>query len=124
MGNSISALVTGTYSYSKIMNHHNLKSTPPHDIVNESVSNNLIKPGDYEKAVILNKIMTDSQKVLKDHPINHKRITNGKKPANMIWLWGQGGKPQMTPFKDKYGLKGPPSPEWIYKRNRRLFRIH
>lgn len=84
----------------------NLKSTPPHDIVNESVSNNLIKPGDYEKAVILNKIMTDSQKVLKDHPINHKRITNGKKPANMIWLWGQGGKPQMTPFKDKYGLKG------------------
>ena len=24
----------------------------------------------------------------------------------MIWLWGQGTKPQMTPFVDNYGLKG------------------
>ncbi len=83
-----------------------LKSTPPHDIVNKPISDNLIKPRDCEKAVILNKIMVDSQEVLENHPINLKRIENGKKPANMIWLWGQGGKPQMTPFKEKYGLKG------------------
>jgi 2,3-bisphosphoglycerate-independent phosphoglycerate mutase len=83
-----------------------LKSTPPHDIVNKPIFDNLIKPRDYEKAVILNKIMNDSQEVLENHPINLKRIENGKKPANMIWLWGQGGKPRMTPFKEKYGLKG------------------
>jgi len=83
-----------------------IKSTPPHDIINKPLSDNLIKPGEYEKAVILNKIMDDSRKVLENHPINLKRIENGKKPANMIWLWGQGGKPQMTSFKEKYGLKG------------------
>ena len=83
-----------------------LKSTPPHDIVNEPLSDNLIKPRDHEKAVILNKIMDDSRTVLRNHPINLKRIEDGKKPGNMIWLWGQGGKPQMTPFKEKYGLKG------------------
>ena len=43
---------------------------------------------------------------LKNHPINQQRISEGKKPANMIWLWGQGVKPSIPNFKDKYGLKG------------------
>jgi 2,3-bisphosphoglycerate-independent phosphoglycerate mutase len=27
-------------------------------------------------------------------------------PANMIWLWGQGIRPQLRSFKDKYGVSG------------------
>jgi 2,3-bisphosphoglycerate-independent phosphoglycerate mutase len=38
--------------------------------------------------------------------VNEKRIAQNKKPANMIWLWGQGLKPQMPKFSEKYGLKG------------------
>jgi 2,3-bisphosphoglycerate-independent phosphoglycerate mutase len=50
--------------------------------------------------------MYKSSDVLAKHPVNQKRLEEGKKPANMIWLWGQGTKPQMTPFMEKYGLKG------------------
>ncbi len=50
--------------------------------------------------------MIESRKILKNHPVNERRIAEGKKPANMIWLWGQGVKPSIPTFKDKYGLKG------------------
>ena len=83
-----------------------LKSTPPHDVVGEPISDHLIKPANDENAIIINNIIKESPKVLKNHPVNLKRIEKGKKPANMIWLWGQGVKPQMTPFIEEYGLKG------------------
>jgi 2,3-bisphosphoglycerate-independent phosphoglycerate mutase len=83
-----------------------LESTPPHDVVGESIEENLLKPALDKNAALLNKIMIESRKILKNHPVNEKRIADGKKPANMIWLWGQGVKPSIPTFKDKYGLKG------------------
>jgi 2,3-bisphosphoglycerate-independent phosphoglycerate mutase len=82
-----------------------LVSTPPHDVVQQPVADNLLKPGDDKNAKQLNKVMLESRKVLEDHPVNEKRMANGKKPANMIWLWGQGVKPSLPNFADKYGLK-------------------
>jgi len=84
----------------------NLKSTPPHDVVEEPFVDNLLKPADNNNAIQLNNIMMESRKLLQDHPINEKRISNGDKPANMIWLWGQGIKPSLPKFTDKYGLNG------------------
>jgi len=83
-----------------------LKSTPPHDVVGEGIKENLLKPYDDKNAELLNKIMRDSVEILEDHPVNKKRIADGKYPANMIWLWGQGTKPSMASFAEKYGLKG------------------
>ena len=83
-----------------------LESTPPHDVVGESIEENLLKPSLDKNAALLNKIMIESRKILKNHPVNERRIADGKKPANMIWLWGQGVKPSIPTFKDKYGLKG------------------
>ncbi len=83
-----------------------LQSTPPHDMVGESIDENLLKPFNDDNAMLLNKIMEDSKIVLKNHPVNVKRVADGKKPANMIWLWGQGIKPTIPQFKDVYGLKG------------------
>lgn len=83
-----------------------LESTPPHDVVGEPIKDNLIKPDNDERAVTINKLMMDSQLILKDHPVNIKRLEKGKKPANMIWLWSQGPKPNMDSFNSKYGLKG------------------
>ncbi|MGC9516101.1 MAG: cofactor-independent phosphoglycerate mutase [Methanomicrobiales archaeon] len=106
---------TGTFytgvSYRNLFLYKNkesavLKSTPPHDIVGENINNNLIKPSDDKNAQELNRIMLDSKLVLGEHPVNQTRARMGKKPANMIWLWGQGLKPIMTPFKTKYGLQG------------------
>ncbi|WP_321421499.1 cofactor-independent phosphoglycerate mutase [uncultured Methanobacterium sp.] len=86
-----------------------LKSTPPHDVVGEPIQKHLLK-GDnstlHQLADDLNQLMYKSTDILKKEPINEKRVESGKNPANMIWLWGQGPKPQLPPFKEEYGLKG------------------
>lgn len=76
---------------------------PPHDIIGQSVSKNLPQG---ENAPILIKLMQDSRKLLENHEINQVRIDLRENPANMIWLWGQGRKPAMPKFFDKYGLTG------------------
>lgn len=82
-----------------------LKSTPPHDVVGEPIKDHILKPEDDPLSVKLNELMYKSSEVLTKHPVNQKRLDEGKKPANMIWLWGQGTKPQMPKFIDNYGLK-------------------
>jgi len=80
-----------------------LKCKPPHDITGQSYLKNLPK-GD--SADMLIKLMEDSRKILEKHEINLVRIDLKENPANMIWLWGQGKKPAMPSFLDKYGLEG------------------
>ena len=50
--------------------------------------------------------MRESYDLLKDHPVNKRRIAEGKRPANSIWLWGEGTKPQLENFEEKFGMKG------------------
>ena len=50
--------------------------------------------------------MKKSYEFLKDHPVNKKRVAEGKNPANSIWLWGEGTKPQLQDFKEKNGVSG------------------
>lgn len=84
----------------------NLKTTPPHDIVGEKISNHLIQPETDDNAVLLNKLMEDSRETLINSEVNQKRLNEGKKPANRIWLWGQGPAPEIDTFLEKYSLKG------------------
>ncbi len=83
-----------------------LRSTPPHDVVGDPFRDNLLIPLEDENAKILNGIMQDSKDVLENHAVNKRRLEAGKNPANMIWLWGQGVKPKMPQFSERYGLKG------------------
>ena len=77
--------------------------TPPHDILMKKV-------GDYlptgENQLFINQLMKKSYQILKNHPINIKRIENGLRPANSIWIWGQGKKPALSSFHEKYGITG------------------
>lgn len=74
--------------------------TPPHDISGKVV-------GEYlPDSEILLDLMKRSYDLLKDHPINKSRAERGLEPANSIWVWGQGKKPQLSPFKDLYGIDG------------------
>ena len=50
--------------------------------------------------------MEKSYELLKDHPINKKRIAEGKNPANSLWFWGEGTKPALQNFKERFGLEG------------------
>ncbi len=77
--------------------------TPPHDISGRVVGEYLSKS---ENAAPLIELMKKSYSILIDHPVNKARIAKGQRPANSIWLWGEGTRPQMEKFYDKYGVKG------------------
>ena len=79
------------------------QTTPPHDIPGKAIAPNL-PSGDC--AVEVNDLMRRVAEVLKDHPVNARRLADNKKQANSIWLWGQGRKPQIVPLTQKYDLKG------------------
>lgn len=80
-----------------------LKCLPPHDISGKSISKHLPK-GDNADLII--KLMMDSRQLLGTHEINQVRVDLKENPGNMIWLWGQGKKPNMPKFADKFGLTG------------------
>ena len=77
-----------------------VKCYPPHDILDQSISKHL--PKSQELVEITNR----SKEVLEGHDINKVRIDLGQNPANSIWLWGQGRKPDIPLFKDAYGITG------------------
>ena len=79
------------------------KLTPPHDISGRCVQGHLPQ-GD--RAKVLFEMMKKSHDLLKNHPVNQKRVQEGKRPANSIWLWGEGMRPRLDSFQNKFGLKG------------------
>lgn len=76
--------------------------TPPHDITGKKIKEYIPEHKNAEK---LYDMMVRSYDLLKDHPVNKSRMERGLRPANSIWLWGEGVKAELTPFKEKYGLK-------------------
>lgn len=81
-----------------------LKTTPPHDIIGGKIDKYI--NWNNKHSLVIKDIIINSKHVLENHEVNKKRIANNKKPANMIWLWGQGLKPNMPLFKDLYGVNG------------------
>lgn len=85
-----------------------LKCTPPHDVPGTRFDKVLISPlvpEANDTSDRLNRLILKSQGLLKDHPINLKRIAAGKDPANSIWPWSPGYKPNMETLMQRYGLR-------------------
>lgn len=80
-----------------------MQCTPPHDILGKEISSYLPN-GD--RSDFLRKLINKSVDLLESHPVNQKRIAEGKKPANSIWLWGQGRRPQMPTYSERFAIKG------------------
>ena len=79
------------------------KCQPPHDIPDKAVAEYLPKgPG----GDLLIALMEASKPILAAHPVNAKRIADGKKAATQVWLWGQGKAPHIRPFGETYGPRG------------------
>ena len=106
-----------------------LKCQPPHDIPDKPVADYLpqqglnwegeapAEPGRSARqeprppnrgpgAELLIGLMEASKPILDNHPVNEKRIAEGKKPATQVWLWGQGKAPQIRSFSETYGPRG------------------
>ncbi|MBR5388631.1 MAG: cofactor-independent phosphoglycerate mutase [Clostridia bacterium] len=77
--------------------------TPPHDITGKAVKGHLPESAEGKKYLAL---MKKSCELLKDHPVNLQRIKEGKNPANSLWFWGEGTKPDLPDFKEKFGIQG------------------
>lgn len=81
---------------------------PPHDIPLHPFRPNMIQPEvpeAAETAELLNNLIFESQKILMEHPVNKKRVAEGKDPANSIWPWSPGYRPAMRTMREMYGIK-------------------
>ena len=82
--------------------------TPPHDVPGTPYKDVLVKadcPEAEATAAQLNDLILRSMEILPKHPVNVKRVAEGKDPANSIWPWSAGYKPQMKTLMETYGLK-------------------
>lgn len=77
--------------------------TPPHDITGRPIKDYIPTHPNTKK---LYEMMVKSYDLLENHPVNLARIARGKRPANSMWLWGEGVRAELMPFKEKYGLSG------------------
>ena len=85
-------------SYRNIMIYRNGKTdktTPPHDISDKEIKDYL-PSGEASNKLI--SIMEKANKILKNNAIWEK--------ANAIWLWGEGKRPSMPLFEDKFKKSG------------------
>lgn len=107
LGNDIFAFYTGV-AYRHCLIWHGGKVdgytlTPPHDISGQVIGPHL---GGHSARPELLDLMQRSQSVLSDHPVNKARVAKGLRPANSIWLWGQGTRPALSDFEQTHGLRG------------------
>ena len=76
---------------------------PPHDFSGKPTKGKFPKGTNAE---LLNEMIRYACKVFPDHPVNKKRVAEGKNPANALWFWGEGRKPALKNFQELYGLRG------------------
>lgn len=85
-----------------------IECTPPHDVPGTDFHEVFIKSLSEEgrdTANYLNELIVKSQEILENHPVNLKRKSEGKDPANSIWMWSPGYKPKMKTFKELFGIR-------------------
>ena len=85
-----------------------LNCTPPHDVTGTPFRKVLVQSKSKaanETAELLNELITESQKLLENHPVNINRKKIGKEPANSIWPWSPGYKPEMPTLKEMFGIE-------------------
>ncbi|MBF0624882.1 MAG: cofactor-independent phosphoglycerate mutase [Magnetococcales bacterium] len=79
-----------------------LTCVPPHDISDQAIAGRL-PDGPAEP---IRRLMEESWAFLAQHPVNRERVRQGRKPANSIWLWGQGRRPRLEKFHTLFGRRG------------------
>lgn len=81
----------------------NTQTTPPHDITDQPVAGyRPTGPG----AVELRQLMDRSRELFADAEPNQRRTAAGELPATQTWLWGQGQRPELAPFAERFGIRG------------------
>lgn len=106
LGSSEARFYPGTsYRHLAVIKNKGLSArcVPPHDITGREFKKYLPRGEDGEFLISL---MREARKLLLGHEINQVRLDLKENPANMIWLWGQGKRPRLSSFQEKYGISG------------------
>lgn len=76
--------------------------TPPHEITGEDISEYLPQ-GQFASWVL--EVERASRELLPTYEVNQKRIAEGKRPANSLWLWGGATTMHLQNFTERNGLR-------------------
>ena len=82
-----------------------VRCTPPHDVPLKPFRPLLVQaetPEAQDTVDLLNTLILQSQQLLAAHPLNRRRTAEGKDPANSIWPWSPGYRPQMEPLSERF----------------------
>ncbi len=82
-----------------------LRCVPPHDVPGKPWRPLLVQPETEEAketADLINDLILKSQELLASHPLNQRRVAEGKDPANSIWPWAGGYRPKMAPLTETF----------------------
>lgn len=89
-----------------------IETTPPHEIPRQPWNDHLPRAAKARDergeaaAELVRTLMTLAGDYLPTHPVNIARKARGQRPANMAWVWGQGSKPAMPNFEERFGVRG------------------
>lgn len=106
-GNSERRFYTGvSYRHCLIRKNGNDKYNfmRPHDILGRRIGEYLPRVDDGGEEFYT--MMKESFELLNHHPINDARRARGLKPANSLWFWSPGKRPQLPSFSEKWGVRG------------------
>lgn len=107
---------SGEFLGPKSATYNDVTCTPPHEIPRQPWASHMPtaiaspKSGTVAQARSaaerLRLLMNLATEILPDHPINEKRRQLGKRVANLAWIWGQGQRPSLPLFADRFHLTG------------------
>lgn len=80
-----------------------LDPVPPHDHIGKDVTEYWQR---YQNDPVWKEMLDTVGKTLESHPVNETRKANGKLPANMVWLWGEGKMPDPPTLKSRFDITG------------------
>jgi 2,3-bisphosphoglycerate-independent phosphoglycerate mutase len=82
-----------------------ISDVDPHETGRKILECKALKPESKKTAAIVNKLMTEVHKRLKDLPMNKEREKHGTPPANALLLRGPGRHDEIPTLHERYGIK-------------------
>jgi 2,3-bisphosphoglycerate-independent phosphoglycerate mutase len=80
-----------------------LTTVPPHDWIEKDVTAHWQR---YLADQHWRELLSCAVSTLDAHPVNRRRLDDGKNPANAVWLWGEGKMPTAPTLTDRFGIRG------------------
>lgn len=80
-----------------------VRSAPPYDLYGRKVAEHWPQGAEGD---ILKDFCLQAADLLAEHEINQVRIDLGENPANFIWFWGQGNRPEIQSFTERFRIQG------------------